>query len=90
MNKTQCLFSRRENKLWKLIMMPDILPTTNRVRKYRSNMTCLHRSETLMHGIYSSQCELGSPTSMSCTRIVQCYRLQGDIRGKKIAVTVHE
>jgi hypothetical protein len=56
-------------------MMPDILPTTKRVRKYRSNMTCLHGSETLMRGIYFGPRELASPISMSCT--VQCYRLQG-------------
>jgi hypothetical protein len=63
-------------------MMSDILSTTKRVRKYRSNMTCLHGSETLMRGIQFSQRELPSPVSMSC--VVQCYRLQGFIRGKKL------
>jgi hypothetical protein len=69
-------------------MMNDILPTTTRTRKYRSNMTCLHGSEKLTHDIHFSQRELVSPTSVSC--IVQCYRLQGFMRGKKIAVIVRE
>jgi hypothetical protein len=90
MNKRECLFSRKENKLCKLIMTSDILLTTKRVRNYRSNMTYLQGSETLMHGIYFSQRELASPVSMPCTRVVQCYRLQGFIMGTKFAVTVHE